>query len=289
MHFSTLVLLPLLVAADQQALKDKAAGWLEKAKAYIPSGPPPSLNLNPIDVGAAKVEPKVVERINIRNWERKLSPKPDTEEEWLVLFTGGNKTCFGRCDTVNQKWAESTPLLAALPQPAGSPALHLGSVDCDKEQVLCTGWAANLPAVYHFSVPKKSEPQAKAPLHIVPLNMTTVTVDDIVSVAAASKARYLEYPEYTGFLHPFDGWVAKLSLLQPLGYVLWGFGSMPSWLMMIIISFVSRQIMSRRMTGGQRAPAGAPAQAPAQQAQTPTRPAQAAGAAPKSGGGRKRK
>ena len=99
MHLAPLLLLPLLVAADQVPLKDRAAAWLDKAKSYIPNGVP-----DPIDAGAAKVAGKVVERINVRNWQRKLSPKPDTEEEWMLYLTGGNKTCFGRCGPVNEKW-----------------------------------------------------------------------------------------------------------------------------------------------------------------------------------------
>lgn len=104
MHFASLLLLPLLVAADQAALTDKAAAWFEKAKEYIPGNVP-----NPVEAGAAKFAEHKVERINIRNWERKLSPKPDTEEEWLVYMTGGNKTCFGRCDAVDVVWNVSTP------------------------------------------------------------------------------------------------------------------------------------------------------------------------------------
>ena len=99
MHFSALLLLPLLVVADQATLRDKAAGWLDKAKQYIPSGVP-----NPVDAGAAQVAQRVVERVNIRNFERKVSPKIDTEEEWMIYMTGGNKSCFGRCTPVDLKW-----------------------------------------------------------------------------------------------------------------------------------------------------------------------------------------
>jgi len=283
MHFATLFLLPLLVAADQVPLKDKAAGWFDKAKAYIPSAVPVP---HPIDAGAAKVADQTVERLTIRNWERKLSPKLDTEEEWMVYVTGGNKSCFGRCGPVDLTWNESVPLLAAMQKRSGSPKLRIGQIDCEKESVLCTGWAATMPSVYHFSVPKKSDPQEKVPLHVVPLNMTLTTVDDIVSIPTASKSRYLQYEEYTGMLHPFDGWVAQFGLLKPFGYFMWGVGNVPSWAMMLIISFVSRNIMSRRMTGGRAgAPSGAPGAAP--EAQTPSRPAPAA--APKSGGGKKRK
>lgn len=144
-----------------------------------------------------------------------------------------------------------------------------------------------MPSVYHFDLPKKSEPPAKVPLHVIPLNMTSTTVEDIVSLPAASKARYREFSEYSGALHPFDGWVAKFGLLNPFGYVMWGFSAIPSWLMMIIISGISRQFMSRRMTGGQQG-FNAPGQAQPQ-AQTPGRAAPAAAAAPRSGGGKKRK
>ena len=188
--------------------------------------------------------------------------------------------------TIDVPIQESVPLLAALPQ--GARPLHLGIIDCEKEEVLCTAWGTGIPSVYHFSVPKKSDPQAPIPLHIVPLNISNTNTADIISIPSASKSRYLEYDEYTGAVHPFDGWMAKFGLLQPFGYVMWGFASTPSWLMMIGISFVSRQIMSRRMTGGR---AGVPVVPPEgqQQAQTPSRPAPAAAAAPKSGGGRKRK
>jgi len=78
---------------------EKAAGWLDKAKGYIPS---PSNR--PVDAAAAVVTERKVERINIRNWQRKLSPKPDIEEEWMVYITGGNKSCYGRCAHADATW-----------------------------------------------------------------------------------------------------------------------------------------------------------------------------------------
>lgn len=59
---------------------------------------------NPIDAGTSKVAAQKVERINIRNLQRKLAPKLEGEEEWMIYFTGGNKSCFGRCDPVDAKW-----------------------------------------------------------------------------------------------------------------------------------------------------------------------------------------
>lgn len=151
---------------------------------------------------------------------------------------------------------------------------------------MCTAWGTTLPSIYHFSVPKQADPQPKVPLHVVPLNMSTVTTGDFLSIPSASKSRYLDYPEYEGAVHPFDGWLAKFNLLMPFGYVMWGFGSTPSWLMMIGISFVSRQIMSRRMGSRPGIPTEGGAPAPPPQVQTPSRPA---AAAPRSGGSKKRR
>ncbi|OQV07655.1 hypothetical protein CLAIMM_12058 [Cladophialophora immunda] len=263
MHVASLLLLPLLVAADQVPLKEKAAGWFDKAKSFIPSGgggAAPAVSVpvppNPVEAGAAKVAENKVEKINVRNWQRKLSPKPDTEEEWMIYLTGGNKTCFGRCGPVDTVWNESVPLLTALPQPAGSPPLILGLLDCEKDEVLCTAWASGVPVIYHFLLPKQSEQGAKTPLHIIPLNVSTITVSDITSLPRASKSRYLEYPEYTGLLHPIDGLLAK--------------------------------IMSRRMGAGRGIPAAGDAQQPAAPRVAPAAPA----SQPKAGGGgsaRKRK
>lgn len=101
MHLSSLLLLPaltsLVAAQDQVPFQDKATEWINKAKSFIPGS-------NPVEAASAYIADKNVERINIRNWERKLSPKLNTEEEWLVYVTGGNKSCFGRCGHVDKKW-----------------------------------------------------------------------------------------------------------------------------------------------------------------------------------------
>lgn len=106
MYFSSLLLLvpllPSLVSADQVPLMEKAAEWLDKAKGYIPNSG--SGAADAADAGPAYIGERRVERINIRNWQRKLSPKLDTEEEWLVYVTGGNKSCFGRCGHADSTW-----------------------------------------------------------------------------------------------------------------------------------------------------------------------------------------
>ena len=174
----------------------------------------------------------------------------------------------------------SVPVIAAIPNRP-----ELGYLDCETQQVVCTAWSANLPTLWHFGLPQKQTSPGvstpRTPIHIVPLNMTTVTTEDVIKVA---KDRAWEtYPEYEGMLHPIDGQFRQYGILIPFGWFMWGMGSTPSWLIMIAISFFSRQWMAQRAVhtpgmpaaqgpaGGQPAPAAAPA------------------AAGRGGGGKKRK
>jgi hypothetical protein len=124
-----------------------------------------------------------------------------------------------------------------------------------------------MPSLWHFKVPQATRgATAQAPgeasgpthLHIVRINGTTVSATDFVKLF--TEKTFLEEEEYTGFLHPIDGVVAKYGLTKPLGYVMWFFGTTPSWMIMIGISFISRQVMSNRMNRrvAQRAPAQPP-------------------------------
>lgn len=90
-----------VLAADQIPLKEKAGGWLDKAKSYVSDSIPVP---NPVDAGAAAVAGQKVEKINERNYQRKLQPKLEGEEEWLVYLTGGNKSCLGRCGKADLAW-----------------------------------------------------------------------------------------------------------------------------------------------------------------------------------------
>ncbi|RMD39969.1 hypothetical protein DV735_g5155, partial [Chaetothyriales sp. CBS 134920] len=262
-------LLPALVACEEQAsLASKAAGWLEKAKAFIPSSSTTAeaVVIAEEDVTAAESEPvvrRIVERIQRDNYKQKLGPKATGDEEWLVYLTGGNKTCLGQCGGVDSLWRESVPQLSALPQ----ENLRLGYMNCDEQEVLCTAWQAVPPSIYHFLVPSTNPPDQKTPFRAIFLNHTTTTVDKIVSIPSGSQSGYLETDEYTGALHPFDSSLAKLYLLEPLGQFIWILGNTPSWLIMIVISFASRNFMGRGVprrppiTPGQQAAQAAPAAA----------------------------
>jgi len=147
--------------------------------------------------------------------------------------------------------------------------------------VLCTAWAAGVPVIYHFFLPKRTpgQPDPPSPLYIHGMNISTISATEIAKIPSTSVSSYLQTEEYKGEYHPIDGSLVKYHVMMPLGYLLWGFASIPSWLMMIGISFVSRKIMARRMPGG----AGGPTP-PAAQRQAQPRQAPAAAAAPPSGG-----
>lgn len=270
-------LLGAAVAQDQVPLKEKAAGWFDKAKSYIPTVSPSIPN--PVNAAAAAAAAAKVHKITIRNYKRLLAPSPEGDVEWLVYLTGGNKTCFGRCGQVDLTWNESVPILATLPQPAGSPELKLGRIDCEKDNVLCNGWGAACPSLYHFDFsPNLADGRVvPTPIRVVDLNVTTTTVQDIVTVARnAPKSRLAEIPEYNGVLHPIDGVLANLGIQEYLGWLIYGMGTTPSWMIMIGISFFSRQFMSRRMANqrpdvfsGTPRPAAGGAPAPAAKPATP--------------------
>ena len=48
---------------------------------------------------------------------------------------------------------------------------------------------------------------------------------------------------YEGYFHPLDGPLAQMGVNKILGYIIFGFGLIPSWAFMVIISMVSRTIM----------------------------------------------
>lgn len=75
-------------------------------------------------------------------------------------------------------------------------------------------------------------------------------------------------------MHPIDGTLQKFGLATPFGFLLWGLGAVPSWVMMLVISFASRTMMNRRINDNPAMRAGQPGQA------APAGAAPAAGAAP---------
>ena len=150
----------------------------------------------------------------------------------------------------NMNLQESIPILSALPK-----APRLGLIDCDRQAILCSTWAAAVPSVYFFQVPTPAphQSQPRTPLYIIPLNTTSTKVSDITSIV--TERRYAtqvlqedgtttkEKFRYDGLWHPINGQLKVFGLFDPLGYLMWGFSQIPSFVFMIVISFVSRNIM----------------------------------------------
>lgn len=104
-------------------------------------------------------------------------------------------------------------------------------------------WSAGCPSVFYFKIPEArlGEDRPAVDLHTVWLNTTDITADTIYKIH--SEKTYEKMPPYTGPFHPTDGWLAQNGLLVPAGYVLYAVGAVPSWLVMVGISFFSRTVM----------------------------------------------
>lgn len=239
MRVSTLSLLalPLLAAAQNDPLeqvKAQAQYWFDKISSFIPN---PSAAHNIPAEAAAKVGSKTLNVLTLANWEQTLrgsvKASSTTPEEWWVLVSGGNSTCFGMCGPVETAFNETAALWSVDPT-----APNLAYLNCDSQPVLCNSWAAGPPSLYVMEMTA-----APAPVDVRSrrLNATTTDVKFFTDLHA-SKAWKDQTPN-EGYFHPFDGPLAHYGLAVPLGYVFWFFNVVPSWLFMIAISFFSRNMM----------------------------------------------
>ncbi|KAH0340079.1 hypothetical protein KCU81_g6937, partial [Aureobasidium melanogenum] len=272
MRFAPVVLaLPAMAAAQQQVpLFEQAKGWFNNivgaasssvtsassAAASAASGVP-----NPVHAAAGKVQELTVTDLTKENYNEVLKPGAATAspgiEDWMIYTTGGNRTCFGMCARADVEWTKALPLLSAVPS-----APQLGRLDCEKEPQLCNAWGVGAPSVIYMQLPQPLPDQTTpaTTVYYLPLNRTTVSAQDIVEIAT-EKTFLKEKTPYEGFFHPFNGLLAQTGLAIPFGWVVYGFSVMPSWALMIGISFFSRTFMSKRM--GPQGGAGARAAAPA--------------------------
>lgn len=246
MRTSTLfVALPALAAAQQIPFLDQVKGWFAQASESITSAASsvPSISIpNPVASGAAKYASLKVTNLDINNYQELLKPGAATAspgiEEWMIMVTGGNKTCYGACERAETAWNESVALLSASKNPP-----HLGMLDCEKNSVLCNAWAVGAPTIAHFQLPQPLSDQSMpaSTCRFIRLNRTSVTASEIA--ALHSNKKYQETEPYEGIFHPFDGFLAQNGLAVPVGYVIWGFSLIPSWAFMILVSFISRTVM----------------------------------------------
>ena len=101
-----LAILPALAVAQEQApLADRVQDWFNKAKSYLPTATP----VIPVEkVVEQKVQEKAVTPFNLSSWQTALEPSSEPKE-WLLFVTGGNKTCFGRCERANKAFNVRSP------------------------------------------------------------------------------------------------------------------------------------------------------------------------------------
>lgn len=264
MRFSTsaaVLALPLLATAAEspfEQYKAKFQQFIGSFTGTVSSAADAVVNEVPKATKAAKqnITPKKVDILTINNWKDTLyapvKPEATQPEEWLVFVTGGNKTCYGHCDKVEQAWNETVVKLGAMPN---SP--HLGYLDCDNEPVLCNAWSASTGALWIFDmVPKPAD----IDVYWKPLNLSSTTSQDILDLHAAGKEKFRLITS-DAYFHPFNGFLAKNNLAVPLAYAIWALNVIPSWATMLIVSFVSRSMMNRAAdpSGGRAPGAGAPA------------------------------
>ncbi|KXX79982.1 hypothetical protein MMYC01_202384 [Madurella mycetomatis] len=254
--------LPLLAAAAESPFEQYKAKFQNFLSSFGGSAPVADKAGAPAtpSTGTAKgkkvVEAKPIHTLTLDSWKDTLYAPVKAEatqpEEWMVLISGRNKSCYGHCLKVEKAFNESATRFAVLPQ---SP--HLGYINCDDEPVLCNSWMVATGNLYFFEMLPAPAP---VDIYYKRLNLTTTTAQDIVD-AYTGKAEDAKFRKYESYFHPFDGVVAKYGLSVPIGYVLWGLNAIPSWGMMLVVSFISRSMMNRRM-GGMDRPGNAPGPAP---------------------------
>lgn len=107
---SILAILPALALAQEQIpLADRVQGWFDKAKSYLPTATPVIPVIEKLaDAPKQALQELTVTPFNTSNWQSLLTPASQPED-WFVFITGGNKSCFGRCDTAEKAFNVSTP------------------------------------------------------------------------------------------------------------------------------------------------------------------------------------
>jgi hypothetical protein len=148
MRFSTIaaLALPLLAASQQNPLdqvKAQAQHYFDLISSYLPS-PNRAHSDVAAHAAAAKAGGKALHILTLDNWKDTIlgsvKPGSSTPEEWWVLVTGGNKTCFGHCGGIETAFNETAAIFSTNPH-----APHLAYLNCDNQPVLCGTWGAGHP------------------------------------------------------------------------------------------------------------------------------------------------
>ncbi|KAI5467052.1 hypothetical protein BGZ63DRAFT_344999 [Mariannaea sp. PMI_226] len=238
MRFSSTILaaLPALVAAQDPVdqIRTQVRSLLDQASSYLPN---PG-TYDPVAAAQDKAGPLKMSTLTLENWKdtfyEPVSPDATKPEEWWVLVSGRNKTCFGRCDKVEEAFKETAAKFGLL-----KDAPHMAYLNCDDQPILCNAWSTAAPNLYIFDVLPSPAP---VDVYKKRLNMTTTTSEDFINIYKSGNKEGLSLQEH-GWFHPIHGKVVEWGLAVPVAYLVWAFGLVPNWLFMLVVSFVSRSMM----------------------------------------------
>ncbi|KAJ4136260.1 hypothetical protein NW768_003871 [Fusarium equiseti] len=251
MRFSSSTILAALpaLAAAQDSPVDQYKAQFQNVIGQFASYIPNPGHHDPVAAAEAKAGSMRLNVLTLENWKETLyepvAAGATTPEEWWLLVSGGNKTCYGRCGTVEQAFNETAAKFALL---ENTP--HMAYLNCDNQPILCNSWSAGPPSLYIFDVLPEPAP---VEIYSKRLNLTTTTSDTLVALQASGSKD--EFHRHTSaWFHPTNGKLAEYGLAIPFGYLMWAMNLIPNWLFMLVVSFGSRAMMSRRMQGAPGAP-----------------------------------
>lgn len=236
----------MAAAQAQKPLTDQMKNWFSVATSSIvnaiPSAPSiASAMKSPVAAAAAKGASLTVHSLTMRNYEDVLAV--DTTRsgptEWMVLISGGNKTCGGHCTRLEVAFNETASILAADPT-----APKLGYVNCDQQGPLCKTWGVIPAVIWHIQRPQPIPGEQSAPPTTVTINylrFNETKAQDMVALHTGKK--YEDGLVYDSVFQPFDGDLKKYGVNKIVGYVTYGFSVIPSWAYMVAVSMFTRTFM----------------------------------------------
>lgn len=270
MRFSSTVLLalPLAAAAAESPFDQYKAQFQNFLGRFTGAlNPPATVTEESTEPVSAKAKPKPkpsakavkIESLTLETWNNTLfapvKPAATQPEEWWVLITGRNSTCFGHCLQAETAFNESAVKISSVAK--STP--HMAILNCEDQKILCNSWSASAGSLWIFEMLPSPAP---IDIYVRRLNLTSTTAQTLLDLQASGSKETFKL--HDGYFHPYDGFLAKNGLAVPVGYLFWAFNLVPSWGLMLVVSFVSRSLVTRRMEppANRRNPANAAAAAP---------------------------
>lgn len=145
-----------------------------------------------------------------------------------------NLYSLGHCGRVEAAFNQSAAQIAALPD-----APHIGYIDCDSQPILCNAWSAGAGTIWLIELLPEPAP---VDIWMKRMNLSTTNPEDYLELYKTREDKS-QFKKKDGYFHPFDGELAKYGVAVPVAYILWGLSVVPSWAMMLGVSFLSRTMM----------------------------------------------